>query len=107
MVKKNNPMAGKKHRAESKILMSKKKEALFDGEKNPMYGKHHTEEAKAKVAASRKNSVWIYKDMATKSVPADQLEIYLADGWTRGRAMDHRASEKYLLALLDKEKPVS
>lgn len=97
-----NPMFGKKHSAESKLRMSKKKEAVFDGDKNPMFGKTHSDEAKAKVSAARKNTVWIYKDMVTKSVPIEQLDDYLKTGWVRGRAMDHRASEKYLLKLIDK-----
>lgn len=94
-------MLGKHHSDESKTIMSEKKKNLYNGENNPMYGKSHSNEAKKKVSQSRKGKIWIYRGMVCKSVSASELDDYLADGWSKGRTMDRRASEKYIQSLLD------
>jgi hypothetical protein len=94
-------MLGKQHSPESKLAMSQKKKDLYNGENNPMFGKSHSDAAKKKVAAFRKGKIWIHKDMVCKSVSLDELEEFLSDGWSRGRTMDIRASEKYIMSLIE------
>jgi hypothetical protein len=45
---------GFKHSSETKALMSKAKQDVFNGENHPMYGKNHSEVAKAKIGAAQK-----------------------------------------------------
>lgn len=94
---KNNGMYGKRHSDETKQKMSDRRQNKYIGKNNPMYGKTHTDEVKEKLRQSRLGKVWVFKDMITKSIPKEELETYIAQGWTKGRAMDKRASKNYIL----------
>jgi hypothetical protein len=101
-----NGMFGKTHSEDARKKMAEKKQGLYGGSSNPMFGKRHSDEVRKKQSELIKGRIWVRNGMQSKQIPLEQLDTYLNEGWNRGRAMDHRASEKYLLALLDKEKPV-
>jgi hypothetical protein len=59
-------------------------------------GYKHTQEAKDKISAKNKiksigasnsqyGKCWIYRDDVNKSIKKEELDIYIADGWIRGR----------------------
>ncbi len=101
-----NGMFGKTHSETTRKKMAKKKQGLYDGSSNPMFGKTHSEGIKQAQSERAKGTVWINNGLESKKMKLENAQQFLANGWNRGRAMDHRASEKYLLALLDKEKPI-
>lgn len=49
-------------------------------------GWNHSASAKAKVSQDVKRRVWITKDGTTKRVYPEDLDNYLSEGWSRGRA---------------------
>ena len=97
MAEKVNPFFGKKHSTESR----KKIKENHVG----MTGKKHSAETKEKMAASHTGRNWVYKGMVTKSVPSEELDSYLENGWLRGRAIDKRGSKNYMLKFLFENSP--
>ena len=63
---------GKRHNKETKRKFSESRKGKGNGEKNSQYGK-----------------VWIFNESLKKnlSISTDVLEIYLNEGWKRGRKM--------------------
>ena len=87
----------------------------YRGIRNPMHGKHHTKEAIEKNRQSNLNylktngtwfnslseeekinfkilsgnaargKIWIYKDKVRKYIKPEELDLYLKQGWTKGR----------------------
>ena len=83
-------MVGKHHSEETKRKMSESR----SGEKHPMYGKKHSEESRRKMSDSAKKRehpptsigyVWIHTDSISKTVPKEDLDKYLAEGFIIGR----------------------
>jgi group I intron endonuclease len=64
----HNTFEGKTHTDESKQLMSEKKKGLGVGETNSQFG-----------------TCWITKDDINKKIKKEDLEVYLNDGWLKGR----------------------
>jgi hypothetical protein len=65
---KYNTFEGKCHSDESKKLMSEKKKGTGLGETNSQFG-----------------TCWITKDGTNKKIKKEDLEIYLNEGWVKGR----------------------
>lgn len=63
-----NTFEGKTHTDETKKLISEKKKNTGIGETNSQYGK-----------------CWITKDGSNKKIKKEDLEIYLNEGWVKGR----------------------
>jgi hypothetical protein len=91
------PFLGKKHTAESR----KKIKDNHVG----MSGRKHTPETKEKMSNAHMGRNWVYKGMVTKSIPSEELDSYLKDGWLRGRAIDKRGSKSYMLKFLFENSP--
>ncbi len=65
-----NTFEGKQHSDETKKLMSEKKKGVGVGETNSQYG-----------------TCWVTKDGVNKKIKKEDLEIYLLEGWNKGRIM--------------------
>ena len=63
-----NTFSGKSHSEESKQFMSEKRKGTGTGETNSQYG-----------------TCWITKDGTNKKIKKEDLEIYLNEGWLKGR----------------------
>lgn len=97
MVGKNNPRYGRHLSAEEKKHLSD----IFKGEGNPFYGKTHTTETKKLISASRMGSknpgagkVWITKDSKNKRVHPNELDVYIQEGWKKGRYVTDETRRK-------------
>jgi hypothetical protein len=67
----NKPFLGRQHTKDTKKVMSEKASVLRKGAGNTNYGK-----------------CWIVRNGFEKSIRVAELEIYLQDGWVRGRRKD-------------------
>lgn len=64
------------------------------GENNPFYGKKHSEESRRKMSESKKGEnnpvsgkVWITNGESNKMIDKKELELYLSNGWQKGRTV--------------------
>jgi hypothetical protein len=62
------------------------------GDKNGMFGKKHSNETKEKMSEkglgksnSQYGSCWITKDGINKKIKKEEIEIYITQGWIKGR----------------------
>lgn len=111
----NNGMFGKTHSDETKAKFSEQRKGKLKGENNGMFGKTHTKEVKEKLSKFRTGTkqssetiekkrqallgkVWINNGMISKKTSLEELDSYLSQGWSRGRAMDKRSSKNYILS---------
>ena len=74
---------------------------VFSGEGNPFYGKKHTDETKKRISESRmgpKNpgagKIWITKDTQNKRVLPSELNVYIKEGWKKGRYVTDETRRK-------------
>jgi group I intron endonuclease len=100
------PTLGKKHSGETKNKISESIRKTINsdnyvcrdmtGVNNPMYGKSHSASTKCKMKNSHlgnKNSAygkcWIHslKEETSKMVNKDELQLWLDDGWIKGRKL--------------------
>jgi len=68
-------------------------------ENNPMFGKLHSEDAKMRIAASRRNSKWLYDPLTgmQKAIDKNLVEEYIRKGWKLGR-LKYKKEPSYLLS---------
>ena len=57
----------------------------------------HTEKTKEKIGISLskklQGTVWIKNDSMSKQIPIEDLQVYLENGWTKGRLLSENARE--------------
>lgn len=60
---------------------------LSSGENNGMYGKHHSNKTKELIRNSKKGKIWItnLKTLKTKFINPEDLNLYIEQGWEKGR----------------------
>ena len=97
-----NPFFGQRHSEETRKLLSELGKR-YVGEGNPMYGKHHSEETRAKISQSLSGkplsdeqrlkisqslsgTAVINKNGINKRIKLSELNVYISNGWVRGRA---------------------
>lgn len=80
---KNNPNYGKKWSTEKRIKMSKfvKDNRPQTGKDNPMYGKPRFD----LIQRNKLKKAWITDGATDKLVLQDNLDVYLNNGWQKGR----------------------
>lgn len=64
------PWKGKKHKEESKLLMSEQRKGTGLKEKNSQYG-----------------TCWITNDIESKKIKREELQLFLSQGWSPGRTV--------------------
>lgn len=92
--------SGSYHTKETKLLMSKQR----IGNKNSFYGKTHSLTAKNKMSFAHKNMSdatkdkmsnsqtklrWVKKSNQCKRIHVNELDLYLSNGWQRGRIINY------------------
>ena len=92
-----NPRYGYKMTPEEKSHLSE----LTSGENNPFYGKKHSAESLAKMRSAKlgdrnpgANKVWITKNGENKRVHPDELDVYIQEGWKKGRYVTDETRRK-------------
>ena len=72
------------------------------GEGNPFYGKKHSEETKLRISQGRLGSnnpcykkIWITKDGINKRVNPAELNVYISEGWKKGRYVSDETRRKH------------
>lgn len=72
----------------------KKRSVLMKGQGNPFFGKSHSNLQKQLWSEMRKSMIWVHKEGTSTTIHPDQVEEYLAQGWTRGMLRKSPASNK-------------
>lgn len=63
-----------------------------------LLGHKHTEESKKKMSEYRKNTIWIKKEgQKCKMIPKELLDIFILEGWSRGRTTKRTKNKKEIL----------
>lgn len=93
-----NPMYGKHHSAATRKKISNK----LSGENNPFYGKKHSDDTKKKISESRigdknpgANKIWITNGVQNKRVSPESLDVYINEGWRKGRLVSDETKRKH------------
>lgn len=73
-----NTFEGRKHTDESKKKMSESSKGIGKGNKNSQYG-----------------TCWITKDNINKKIKKEDIEIFLKEGWIKGREMYQKHGDKF------------
>ena len=92
-----NPRYGYKMTEAEKAHLSE----VTSGSNNPFYGKKHTEESRAKMTQAKlgsnnpgANKIWITKDNKNKRVHPSELDVYIKEGWKKGRYVTDETRRK-------------
>ena len=82
-----------KHRDEetkNKISETRIKNKIALGENNPFFGKTHSDETKLKISNVHKDTVYINNGEITKRIKKEDVDIYLSEGWVKGRILKRK-----------------
>ena len=77
-------LTGREFTEEHKSNISKN-HADVAGEKNPFFGKTHSNEQREKWKESRAGKVWITNGSRDRLIGKDEVDIFINNGWTKGR----------------------
>ena len=97
MVGEKNPRYGYEMTESEKSHLSE----ITSGENNPFYGKKHTKESKSKMTQAKlgsnnpgANKIWITRGTQNKRVHPSELDVYIQEGWKKGRYVTDETRRK-------------